>query len=68
MHDPSRLAIDLTLPLWVIGVFAVSMLALRVAENFAHTRARNRTRLAIETTAESLSENTKNTADSQAMN
>ena len=68
MHDPSRLAVDLTLPLWVIGVFVVSMLALRVVESFAHTRARNRTRLAIETTTASLSENTKKTTDSQAMN
>ena len=58
--------IDLDASLWVLGVFVASMLALRVAEHLAHTRARNRTRLAIEATREPLAKISKNTADSRA--
>lgn len=58
--------IDVEASLWVLGVFVATMLALRVAEHLAHTRARNRTRLAIEATREPLSKISKNTADSQA--
>jgi hypothetical protein len=54
MRDTPLLDIDLTASLWVFGVFVASMLALRFAEHLAHTRARNRTRLAIESTRESV--------------
>jgi hypothetical protein len=67
MHDDTPLLdIDLTAPLWVVGVFVASMLALRIAERLAHTRARNRTRLAIETTREPRSKNMQNAADKRA--
>jgi hypothetical protein len=66
MRVSPLLDIDLTASLWVLGVFVASMLALRVAERFAHTRARNRTRLAIESTREQNTKISKNTADSQA--
>jgi hypothetical protein len=51
---PSALGMDIDLDasLWVMGMFVASMFALRVAERLAHTRARNRTLLAIEATRE----------------
>jgi hypothetical protein len=66
MNDTPLLDIDLTASLWVLGVFAGSMLSLFVAERLAHTRARKRTRLAIEATGKHLSKNARNTTDSRA--
>jgi hypothetical protein len=65
---PSALGMDIDLEasLWVMGVFVASMLALRVAERLAHTRARNRTRLAIEATRERSQKISKNTEDERA--
>lgn len=57
-HDPARamndlhaLPFDLWPTLWVLGALAVAMLLLHFAERLAHTRARNRTRRAIEISA-----------------
>jgi hypothetical protein len=50
----------------VLGMFVASVLALHVAERLAHTRARNRTRLAIETSDEHRQENLQKTTKSRA--
>ena len=66
MRHAQLLDIDLTASLWVMGMFVASMLALHVAERLAHTRARNRTRLAIETSDEHRTENLQKTTNSRA--
>ena len=50
MNPLRALPLDLAPIVWVLGAFATSLVLLRLAERFAHTRARNRTRRAIETT------------------
>ena len=66
MHDANFLDIDLSASLWVLGVFAASMLALHFADRLAHTRARNRTRLAIEASEETMQDNAENATNSRA--
>jgi hypothetical protein len=67
MQDGQLLDIDLSASLWVLGVFAMSMLALHFAERLAHTRARNRTRLAIDETRNNMQDNAENATNSRAM-
>ena len=67
MENRGLLDIDLSASLWVLGVFAVSMLALHFADRLAHTRARNRTRLAIDETRALMQENAENATNSRAM-
>ena len=67
MQNAQLLDIDLSASLWVLGVFAAAMLALHFTERLAHTRARNRTRLAIESSDEHRQENLQKTTKSRAM-
>jgi hypothetical protein len=67
MRDAGLLDIDLSASLWVLGAFAASMLALHFADRLAHTRARNRTRLAIEKSTQPMQDNAENTTNSRAM-
>jgi hypothetical protein len=62
----NTLAIDLVPTLWVLGVFASAMLLLHFAERFAHTRACNRTRRAIDVSATPEHEKQQKTRDVRA--
>lgn len=62
----NNLELDLLPTLWVLGVFASAMLLLNFAERFAHTRARNRTRRAIDNSATPEHEKLQKTRDVRA--
>jgi hypothetical protein len=66
MHAAHHLDIDLTPALWVLGLFCACLLALHIAERLAHTRARNRTRRAIETITSSQPEKLQKTTHTRA--
>lgn len=66
MHDTHVLDLDLAPTLWVVGIFAAGVLLLHFAERFAHTRARNRTRRAIEAEAPPNRENLQKTTEVRA--